>query len=219
MSARPISRVGFTIIAAAALTLAGCNNAADDQAAKVSSAASSAMESASTDASAAMSDAKVQLMDGFVKAKPADKAMTAVFGTITNNSDKEITIESFTTSLENVGKYEIHETVDGKMRMKEKGIAIPAGGTFELKPGGDHLMIMDIATPIEAGDTIDLTLKTADGQSIEITDLPVRTIGSGEEDYSQDGGVEGNTGMSPQETPTDGHDHNHEHGDGHGQNH
>lgn len=209
MSTRIISRAGITVVAAAALTLAGCTNAAEDQAARVSSAASSAMESASTDASATMTDSQIEVSEGFVKAKPADKSMTGVFGTIVNNGDKDVTIESFTTSLENVGKYEIHETVDGKMRMKQDGITIPAGGKYELKPGGDHLMIMDVADAIEAGDTIDLVFTTTDGKNIEIMDLPVRTIGSGEEDYSPDGGVEGHSGMDHQEAPA--HDHNHDH--------
>ncbi|MDO5077995.1 copper chaperone PCu(A)C [Corynebacterium sp.] len=213
MNSRHVSRVGVTVIAAAALTLAGCTNSADDQASNVSSAmssATSAMESASNAASESM-DAPLEIRDGFVKAKPAEKPMTGIFGTLANTGDTDITVESFSSSLDGVGKYEIHETVDGSMRMKEGGIVIPAGGTYELKPGGDHLMLMDIAAPIEAGDTVDLMLKTADGKEITIKDLPVRTIGSGEEDYGSDGGVQGDSGMehmdSSEANTHEGHNH------------
>ena len=212
MTSRHVSRVGITVVAAAALALAGCTNSAEDQATSASSAMSSATSAMEASSSAAMAaDSQVELRDGFVKAKPADKPMTAIFGTLANNGDKDITVESFSSSLSGVGKYEIHETVDGMMRMKEGGIVIPAGGTYELKPGGDHLMLMDIADAIEAGDTVDLMLKTSDGEEVTIKDLPVRTIGSGEEDYGSDGSVQGNSGMDhmkhSESNSHDGHNH------------
>ena len=50
---------------------------------------------------------------------------------------------------------------DGEvMRMREvKGYDVPAGGSFELKPGGAHLMFVDIRQPFKEGDRIPATLK------------------------------------------------------------
>jgi hypothetical protein len=50
---------------------------------------------------------------------------------------------------------------DGEvMRMREvKGYDIPAGGSFELKPGGAHLMFVDIRQPFKEGDRIPATLR------------------------------------------------------------
>jgi copper(I)-binding protein len=46
------------------------------------------------------------------------------------------------------------------LRMREvKGYAVPAKGSFELKPGGPHLMLVDIKAPLREGDKVPLTLK------------------------------------------------------------
>ena len=46
------------------------------------------------------------------------------------------------------------------LRMREvKGYEVPAKGRFELKPGGPHLMLVDIKAPLKEGDRVPLTLK------------------------------------------------------------
>jgi periplasmic copper chaperone A len=59
-------------------------------------------------------------------------------------------------------KVETHLTVkDGDIfRMREvKGYEIPAHGSFELKPGGAHLMLVNIKAPLKEGDKVPLTLR------------------------------------------------------------
>jgi copper(I)-binding protein len=59
-------------------------------------------------------------------------------------------------------KVETHVTVrDGDiMRMREvKGYEIPAGGTFELKPGGAHLMFVDVRQPFREGESVPVILR------------------------------------------------------------
>ena len=59
-------------------------------------------------------------------------------------------------------KVETHVTVrDGDiMRMREvNGYEIPAGGTFELKPGGPHLMFVDVRQPFREGESVAVTLR------------------------------------------------------------
>jgi copper(I)-binding protein len=61
-------------------------------------------------------------------------------------------------------RVETHVTVkDGEiMRMRQvKGYDIPANGSFELAPGGAHLMLVDIKQPFKEGDRIPLTLRFA----------------------------------------------------------
>jgi periplasmic copper chaperone A len=50
---------------------------------------------------------------------------------------------------------------DGEiMRMREvKGYEVPAKGSFELKPGGAHLMFVDIKQPFKEGDRLPVILK------------------------------------------------------------
>ena len=57
---------------------------------------------------------------------------------------------------------ELHEmAMDGDvMRMRQvEGIALPAGGTVELQPGGLHLMLTGLKAPLKAGSRVPLTLR------------------------------------------------------------
>ena len=119
--------------------------------------------------------------DAYITAKPASKKMTGVFGTFKNNSDKEITITEVSGSLK--GRYEIHETNNGVMAQMKGGLKIPAGQMSELKPGGNHLMIMDNTDEIAAGDTLTLNLKDSEGKTYELKDIPVRVQNSQHEHY------------------------------------
>ena len=45
------------------------------------------------------------------------------------------------------------------MKMRAvKGLDLPAGKTVELKPGGYHVMLMDLKQQMKEGDTVPLTL-------------------------------------------------------------
>ena len=60
---------------------------------------------------------------------------------------------------------------DGKMVMQAKqgGIVIKAKSTHALEPGGDHLMLMNLAKPVQAGDELTFTLTFADGRTQQFT--------------------------------------------------
>ena len=68
------------------------------------------------------------------------------------------------------GVAEVHEMkMDGNvMTMRAAGaIDLPAGRTVELKPGGLHLMLMDLKQPLAAGTSVPLTLVLKDGRGVE----------------------------------------------------
>jgi copper(I)-binding protein len=51
------------------------------------------------------------------------------------------------------------EGMGGAMMMREVGeIALPAGETVNLEPGGYHIMLLQIAEPLELGQKFDVTL-------------------------------------------------------------
>ena len=59
----------------------------------------------------------------------------------------------------------------GQMMMQEVGeIALPAGETVSLRPGGLHIMLLQLPQPLTVGQTFDLTLsfENAGDQVIEI---------------------------------------------------
>jgi copper(I)-binding protein len=56
---------------------------------------------------------------------------------------------------------EIHEMSIEAGVMKMRAIAkidLPAGRTVELKPGGYHVMLMNLDRPLHAGETVPITL-------------------------------------------------------------
>lgn len=69
--------------------------------------------------------------------------------------------------------------MDGNvMQMREvKQIDVPANGVVDLKPGGLHLMFMNIKTPLKAGDLLPVKLKFAKAGEIEVK-MPVNASGS-----------------------------------------
>ena len=52
-------------------------------------------------------------------------------------------------------------------------IEVPAGGEVALEPGGLHLMLMELAKPLETGDKFSVTLELADGEELAV-DVEVR---------------------------------------------
>ncbi|WP_353433119.1 copper chaperone PCu(A)C [Polynucleobacter sp. MWH-UH23A] len=78
------------------------------------------------------------------------------------------------------GEVQLHEmAMDGNvMRMRQvKDIAVPAGGSVELKPGGYHLMFMNLKGPFAAGQTVPVKLKFAKAGEVEVK-MPVNAMGA-----------------------------------------
>lgn len=160
------------LVAVAAAGLAGCG----------SSAGSAAPES---------STSAVTMTDPWVKA--VDSGMTAAFGTLSNTSGGPVVLVSATTSAS--PEVQLHEMAmkDGEMVMQEKanGIPIPAAGVAILEPGGDHIMLMDVAAPILPGDVVTLTLTFSDGSTTQVAAVAKDFTGA-DEDYD-----DGMDGMDP----------------------
>ena len=71
------------------------------------------------------------------------------------------------------GLVEVHEmSMDGNvMRMRAvPKLDLPAGKTVELRPGGYHMMLIDLKRPLKKGDRVPLRLK------IENKDKTVSTV-------------------------------------------
>lgn len=84
-------------------------------------------------------------------------------------------------SAEVAGRVEIHEmaVIDGimKMRALDKGLEIAPGKTVELKPGGFHVMLMDLKRPLKQGETVKATLVFEKAGSLQV-EFQVEAIGA-----------------------------------------
>lgn len=137
-------------------------------------------------------------------ATAAETGMAAVFGTFTNTEHHAAQIVSGSSPV--AGRVEIHEiapNADGKntMRSKDGGLTVPADGTSDLMPGGNHLMLMDLNKPLQPGADVTLTVIFEDGSTLPVT-AQVRDFAGGNEEYQPSPG-------SPTGLPTTGADHGH----------
>jgi len=117
----------------------------------------------------------ITISNAWTRATPGGSDLTAAFLDITTTAD-----DVLTGGTSPVGRVEIHtHTMDGnvmKMRRVDK-IAIKAGETHALKPGGDHLMLLGLKAPLKEGETVDLTLTFEKASPVAVK-LPVQPIGA-----------------------------------------
>ncbi|NCD19809.1 MAG: copper chaperone PCu(A)C [Actinobacteria bacterium] len=176
----------FTVTAALALAaaLAGCTSTVPTEQPTTTQATSTA--DAGSTATSEPGPADVAITDPWVKA--TDTEMTGAFGILENNTDSPIHVVAVTSSV--TDRNELHEMVmqDGAMVMveMEDGFTIEPGTEFVLEPGGNHLMLMDLPTPIEAGENVEMTLEFEDGSTFSWI-APARTFAGANEEYVEEG--------------------------------
>lgn len=184
---------GICILAVSALALSGCANSeraatksTRSAKASASASASAAAAAASTSETSSNSDTPIAFTSAYVRAADEGSDMTAIFGTLKNTTDKDITITGFSSSAD-AESFELHEVVDGQMRPKEGGFVIPANGTLKLEPGHEHFMLMGLKSPVKAGEKVSVKAELSDGTTIDLGEIPGRQVAAGAEDYSGSG--------------------------------
>ncbi|MDC8770487.1 copper chaperone PCu(A)C [Roseateles albus] len=101
--------------------------------------------------------AQVEVSQAWVRATVAQQKATGAFFQLKAKTDARLVEVRSSVA----GVVEVHEmAMDGSvMKMRAvPSLALPAGQTVELKPGGYHVMLMDLKAPIKAGDSVPLTL-------------------------------------------------------------
>jgi len=123
--------------------------------------------------------ASLSVRDAWVKA--VESGMTAAFAVLVNDADTDVTVVSAASPVSPV---ELHETTmkDGAMVMRPTadGFTVKARSSHILEPGGDHLMLTDLGTPIRPGDEVPITLTLADGRTVTFTAVAKPFAGAGE---------------------------------------
>lgn len=111
--------------------------------------------------------------------------MTAVYGTLTNNSSQDIVLVGGATEI--AGVVEVHEMamVDGDMVMQpiEGGLVIPAGQSVVLEPGGNHLMLMMLTGDLVAGQEISVTFDFDGADDLTVDGIVAKPAEGGDEEY------------------------------------
>ena len=110
----------------------------------------------------------VTVRDAWARATVPGQQATGVFMSISAKDGG--TLMSASSPL---GVAQVHEMkMDGgvmKMRAVAAGVALPAGKTVELKPGGYHVMLMDLKAPLVIDSFVPLTLVVKNAKGGEST--------------------------------------------------
>ena len=116
----------------------------------------------------------VQVSDPWVRATVPQQKATGAFMQIT--APKAMRLLEVRSPV--AGVAEIHEMsmADNMMRMRQvKEIALPAGKAVELKPGGFHVMLLELKGQVKAGDKIPLTL-VLEGEDKQRVNVEVQAV-------------------------------------------
>ena len=127
---------------------------------------------------AATAQAQVTVKDAWVRATvPQQKATGAFMQLKATKNSKLVSASSPLTPA-----VEVHEMAmqDNVMRMRQvQAVDLPAGKPVELKPGGYHVMLMDLKQQVKAGETVPLSLvfegKDGKRQTVQVQ-APVRPL-------------------------------------------
>jgi copper(I)-binding protein len=121
----------------------------------------------------------IQITAPWARATPKGASAGAAYMTITNTgktSDKVSCVSSDASA-----ECQIHTmTMDNgvmQMRPVEGGLEIRPGETVTLKPGGFHMMLVNLKHPLEQGNTVKATLKFDTAGSVDV-DYPIAAIGA-----------------------------------------
>jgi copper(I)-binding protein len=105
----------------------------------------------------------------FARATPPGAKSAAVFMTIENKGRETDRLLSAASPA--AGIVEIHEMKmdGGVMQMREvKDVDVGPGATVELKPGGYHIMLLDLKQSLKQGDTVPVTLRFEKAGALEV---------------------------------------------------
>jgi copper(I)-binding protein len=142
----------------------------------------------SSETSAATAEAGITVDGAWARTSPMMASAGAAYMTLTSSVDDRLTGVAVDAGI--AATVELHETVmaggmtgdttgdtSGSMPVTTEptmmmqpvdGIDLPAGTAVELKPGGYHIMLLDLVAPLEMGQTFTITLTFEQAGSVEV---------------------------------------------------
>lgn len=159
----------------------------------------------------------VKVENAWARATVAGQSSSAAYMVLTADAAQTL----IAAHMDVAGLTELHEmALQGdvmRMRPLPDGLPLVAGQAVALKPGGQHIMLMKLKRPLQAGEVLPLTLtfRGADGrlrtQQVPVTvqrSAPAGVGGMGHMDGRMDGQMDGQMGghMGGHDMPA-GHGH------------
>ncbi len=134
----------------------------------------------------------IKISQPWSRATPGGAKVAIGYLTITNTGKTADKLIGGTSAA--AGTVEVHDMTmtDGVMRMRrvEGGLEIKPGATVALKPGGLHMMFIDVNKPLKQGDKVKGTLLFEKAGAIEV-EYDVAGIGASAPDGKVGGKADG----------------------------
>ena len=131
--------------------------------------------------------AQVIVEDPWVRGTVPQQRATGAFMLLTAETDAKLVAAESPVA----GVVEIHEMAmeNDVMKMREiPGLDLPAGQTMELKPGGYHVMLMELKEQMVGGTVVPITLvfeNSAGERFVQEIEAPVTALGAAREGMGQ----------------------------------
>jgi periplasmic copper chaperone A len=141
--------------------------------------------------STAWAQTTVKVEDAWVRGTVAQQKATGAFMRLTPAANARLVEASSPVA----GVTEIHEMAmeNNIMKMRQiPGLDLAAGRTTELKPGGYHVMLMDLKQGLPAGQNVSITLVFEDASKNRFTqqiEAPVKALNSSPSNMSHSHGT------------------------------
>ncbi len=120
---------------------------------------------------------QVTVHEPYVRLAPPNAPATGAFMVIRNGGSKDIKVLKAANPVSKVTELHTHLNDNGVMKMRPvPAIDIKAGGEAVLKPGGLHVMLIDLQAPMKEGDVVPITLTFDDGSSKQVDAKVVRPV-------------------------------------------
>ena len=131
----------------------------------------------------------------YVRGLPPTQKNTAAFFTLVNPGDVPLTLRAGSSRAAERLEIHSHGQHNGMAAMRRQdSVTVAAGEQLVFKPGGYHLMLINLTAPLRDGERVQFILIDDCGAEYEI-DAPVRSV--------------------LKEAPMNGHDEHHGHGEHH----
>jgi len=120
---------------------------------------------------------QLSVQDPYVRLAPPNAPATGAFMVIRNAGDKDVKVLKADNPVSRVTELHTHLNEGGVMKMRPvAAIEVKAKGEAVLKPGGLHVMMIDLKAPMKEGDVVPITLTLDDGSTKQVDAKVVRPM-------------------------------------------
>ncbi len=134
----------------------------------------------------ATADGALSVQGAWTRATPPGANNSASYLVLRNSSAVDRSLVAVLTAA--ASEVQLHRVIeeDGLMKMRPvAAIPVPAGGEAVLSTGGYHLMMLGVAQPLREGESIELELRFANGEKLQLTSPVQKTAGAALMDHSK----------------------------------